>query len=244
MSTDNLEGSEELISRFGLDFPLLYTSEDPSVPQGYEVFDLHGDGLASASVFVIDKSGSVRWQDVGRSISHQVSASEIAGQLERLSSSAAAQEPVAGRSGSASVATATPVPPTPAPPADTPTPEPTATPEPVATATPVPPTPMSPADTPAPQPTSTPAPVATATPVPPTATPTPRPTPTSVPTATPTPVPTATPTPVPTATPVPPTPARELALDFTLPNAQGGEVTLSDYRGEKNVVLVFYRAFW
>ena len=36
----------------------------------------------------------------------------------------------------------------------------------------------------------------------------------------------------------------DLAPDFTLPNAQGGEVTLSGYRGDKNVVLVFYRAFW
>ncbi len=36
----------------------------------------------------------------------------------------------------------------------------------------------------------------------------------------------------------------DLALDFTLPNAHGGEVTLSDYRADKNVVLVFYRAFW
>ena len=33
--------------------------------------------------------------------------------------------------------------------------------------------------------------------------------------------------------------------DFTLPNAQGGPaVQLSSYIGQKNVVLVFYRAFW
>jgi len=32
--------------------------------------------------------------------------------------------------------------------------------------------------------------------------------------------------------------------DFTLPNVHGGTVTLSQFQGAKNVVLVFYRAFW
>jgi AhpC/TSA family len=32
--------------------------------------------------------------------------------------------------------------------------------------------------------------------------------------------------------------------DFTLPDAAGRPVTLSDYRGQKPVVLVFYRGYW
>lgn len=32
--------------------------------------------------------------------------------------------------------------------------------------------------------------------------------------------------------------------DFTLPDAAGRPVTLSDYRGKKPVVLVFYRGYW
>ena len=32
----------------------------------------------------------------------------------------------------------------------------------------------------------------------------------------------------------------DMAPDFTLPSAQAGEVTLSSFRGVKNVVLVFY----
>ena len=32
--------------------------------------------------------------------------------------------------------------------------------------------------------------------------------------------------------------------DFTLPDAAGRPVTLSDYRGRKPVVLVFYRGYW
>ena len=34
------------------------------------------------------------------------------------------------------------------------------------------------------------------------------------------------------------------APDFTLASLAGPNVSLSDYRGEKNVVLVFYRGHW
>jgi len=36
----------------------------------------------------------------------------------------------------------------------------------------------------------------------------------------------------------------DLAPDFTLESLAGGRVTLSDYRGGRNVVLVFYRGWW
>ena len=35
-----------------------------------------------------------------------------------------------------------------------------------------------------------------------------------------------------------------IAPQFSLPNAAGGEVSLADFRGTKNIVVVFYRAFW
>ena len=35
-----------------------------------------------------------------------------------------------------------------------------------------------------------------------------------------------------------------IAPQFVLPNAAGGQVRLTDFQGTKNVVLVFYRAFW
>ena len=38
-------------------------------------------------------------------------------------------------------------------------------------------------------------------------------------------------------------PVGTLAPDFTLPSADGKEITLSDYRGKSSVVLVFLRAF-
>ncbi len=34
------------------------------------------------------------------------------------------------------------------------------------------------------------------------------------------------------------------APDFTLENMDGKKITLSTYRGKKNVVLVFYRGYW
>ena len=60
--------------------------------------------------------------------------------------------------------------------------------------------------------------------------------------------PVMTPAPLATARPVAATPAPDsiagLAPDFTLPSVVGGEITLSKYRGESNVLLVFYRAWW
>jgi cytochrome oxidase Cu insertion factor (SCO1/SenC/PrrC family) len=36
----------------------------------------------------------------------------------------------------------------------------------------------------------------------------------------------------------------DLAPDFTLEAFKGEPITLSDFRGKKNVVLVFYRGHW
>lgn len=36
----------------------------------------------------------------------------------------------------------------------------------------------------------------------------------------------------------------DVAPDFTLPAHEGGPVTLSDFRGKRDVLLVFYRGHW
>jgi len=50
------------------------------------------------------------------------------------------------------------------------------------------------------------------------------------------------------ATRVPTTPSALVvgrpAPDFTLPDSSGRPVRLADYRGQKAVVLVFYRGYW
>ena len=63
-----------------------------------------------------------------------------------------------------------------------------------------------------------------------------------------TPEPTAQDAPEPTVEPTTPPPATdtpgEMARLFQLPNADGDLVSLESYRGDKNVVLVFYRGIW
>lgn len=84
MSTDDLTGAESAVRNFDVEFPILYTSKDPSVPESYGVFNLHGDGLASASIFLIDPAGRIRWQDIGDSYTHQVPGEAVVRQIQEL----------------------------------------------------------------------------------------------------------------------------------------------------------------
>lgn len=72
----------------------------------------------------------------------------------------------------------------------------------------------------------------------PTETSTPLPVGTTMPTQSPVPVPTE---PVLINTPIP---IENLASDFTLPSIQGSAYSLSQFRNEKPVAIVFYRAYW
>ena len=239
ISVDDLSGATKVVQDLNIPFPILY---DPSreVPRLYGVFGLLGDKLATPSTFVVDREGVIRWKYVAGSVSDRPPSSRVLDQLAMLDRTA--------------MAAPTEAPPTSVPPTAIPTPVP-----PTSTPTPVPPTatPTTAAAAPrsteaSPDPTPTPAPpAATPTPAPPAATPTPAP-----PAATPTPVPpTATPTPVP-PTPVPPTATPtnvpenvgtlvgDVAPGFMLAAATGSGQSLESYRGEKNVVVVFYRAFW
>ena len=54
------------------------------MPQAYDVFDLHGDGLAAASVFVIDRQGHLAFSWVSEVYSDRLSADEIIAELEKL----------------------------------------------------------------------------------------------------------------------------------------------------------------
>ena len=84
ISTDKFDGPVALAGREGLEFPILYTAQDSSIPESYGVFNLFGDGLASASMFLIDENGEVAWQSIGSNYRHQVQAPEIIEQVEKL----------------------------------------------------------------------------------------------------------------------------------------------------------------
>ncbi len=64
-------------------FPILY---DPSarVVRDYGVFDLLGDRLATASTFILNKRGTIRWKYIGRSIYDRPPVSTILDQLRLL----------------------------------------------------------------------------------------------------------------------------------------------------------------
>ena len=84
ISTDDLSGANDIIRQSNIDFPILYTSGDSTVPQDYNVFDLFGDGLASASVFIVDEAGDLAYSNIGRNYRHQVSADTVIAALDNL----------------------------------------------------------------------------------------------------------------------------------------------------------------
>ncbi len=81
ISTDDLTGADQIAQRVGIDFPVLYTAGNNDVPKAYNVFDLFGDGLASASVFIVNKNGEIAYKNIGTDYTHQVSAATVIAKL-------------------------------------------------------------------------------------------------------------------------------------------------------------------
>ena len=79
-----MDGAEFAVKNFDAKFPILFTARDSSVPLAYDVFDLHGDGLASSSVFVVDRQGRLVFSWVSEVYSDRLSADEILAELEKL----------------------------------------------------------------------------------------------------------------------------------------------------------------
>ena len=84
ISTDDLKGPSDLASKTDIQFPLLFTSANSDVPDSYGVFNLFGDGLASASVFLIDESGEIAWKSIGENTGHFVTAEKVLQQIDFL----------------------------------------------------------------------------------------------------------------------------------------------------------------
>ena len=84
ISTDDLRGAESIVAKAVAEFPVLYTNKNNDVPISYNVFDLFGDGLASASVFIIDKNGNIAYENIGESYRHQVSGNQVLDALSEI----------------------------------------------------------------------------------------------------------------------------------------------------------------
>ncbi len=206
-----------------LTYPVLYDTTT-AVTRSWNIFDLNGDGVAAPATFVFGPTGHLVAAHIGAHAGDRPRAEDIITVARDFMSGSPPELVTSSRV------------------VPTPTTEPTVAPVPEATATPGQPAPnvtSAPGVTAALAPDDTPAPA-------------PEPTATSAPKATPLPGSTSTPVPVPTeaptATTAPPVEFKEenedAALGFSLPDAHGGQVNLADYQDEKNVVLVFYRAFW
>lgn len=84
VSTDDLAGAERSVELFGAAFPILYTSRDSAVPESYGVYNLFGDGLASASVFIVTENNEIAWKSIGTTYTHQVSSDRLIAELTRF----------------------------------------------------------------------------------------------------------------------------------------------------------------
>ena len=84
ISTDDLRGAESIVAKAVAEFPVLYTNKNNDVPISYNVFDLFGDGLASASVFIVDTDGKIAYENIGENYRHQVSGEEVLEALNGL----------------------------------------------------------------------------------------------------------------------------------------------------------------
>ena len=83
ISTDDLSGAAFAVDGLGLEFPILYDPE-ASVVKEYGVFDLLGDRMAAPAIFLLDRTGKVRWQYIGKSINDRPSNREIIIRLRDL----------------------------------------------------------------------------------------------------------------------------------------------------------------
>ena len=84
VSTDDLRGADYAVEQFEATYPILYSSQDNSVPFSYGVFNLHGDGLASEAIFIYDTSRTLVWKSVGERYSDTVPSSVLIEALKEI----------------------------------------------------------------------------------------------------------------------------------------------------------------
>ncbi len=83
---DDFQGAGTMIVNSGATFPVLYTSKREDIPEAYNVYDLHNDGVAAPAVFIIDKNGNIAYEYIGKDIGDRPDTAIIVEELQKLNS--------------------------------------------------------------------------------------------------------------------------------------------------------------
>ena len=75
--------SAGLAGRIGLEYPVLFNPEHDVIEQ-YGVYNLHGDGFAAHSVFVIDRDGVIQWRYISGSTYDTPPTADVIGRARGL----------------------------------------------------------------------------------------------------------------------------------------------------------------
>ncbi len=81
---DDFRGAGTMIANSGATFPVLYTTKNREIPSDYEVYDLHNDGVAAPSVFIIDKNGNFAYEYIGKDIADRPDTAVLLTELQKL----------------------------------------------------------------------------------------------------------------------------------------------------------------
>ena len=73
-----------MIANSGATFPVLYTTKSQSIPQSYNVYNLHNDGVAAPAVFIVDKDGKIAFKYIGKDIGDRPDSEIVLAELKKL----------------------------------------------------------------------------------------------------------------------------------------------------------------
>ena len=80
---DDLSETEQLVRQVGIEFPLLYSSGDPTIPLAYSGL-MDGGANAFPGTYIIGTDGQLKWEYVGENYTDYAPTTEVIAQLEAL----------------------------------------------------------------------------------------------------------------------------------------------------------------
>jgi peroxiredoxin len=80
VAVQDVDGAQRVAQATGASFPLL-ADPDHKVADAYQVYNLLGDGVATPSVFIIGRTGSIVWSYIGQNAGDRPSAETVLSHL-------------------------------------------------------------------------------------------------------------------------------------------------------------------